>query len=141
LREMKSNLVEELKKLIEENIDPSMFPYAKGNSIRIGSLVIRENKKGFHIHDLKTKNHIATTFSKTAAVAIARNLAKGNNVTTAAIDLDKVIEKNFSDAMFYSHTLRTTKDEMKKDVTETRLDIAKSRTENAKRHLDCMIFS
>ncbi|MDA8897160.1 hypothetical protein N9I97_00135 [bacterium] len=138
---MKSNLVEELKKLIEENLDPSMFPYAKGNSIRIGSLVIRENKKGFHIHDLKTKDHIATTFSKTAAVAIAKNLAKGHNVTANVIDLDKVIEKNFSDALFYSHTLRTTKDEMKKEVTETRLDIAKIRTEDAKRHLDCMIFN
>lgn len=138
---MKSNLVEELKKLIEENLDPSMFPYAKGNSIRIGSLVIRENKKGFNIHNLKTKDHIATTFSKTAAVAIAKNLAKGHNVTANAIDLDKVIEKNFSDALFYSHTLRTTKDEMKKEVTETRLDIAKIRTEDAKRHLDCMIFN
>ena len=138
---MNPDLLEELKKLIEENIDPSMFPYAKGNSIRIGSLVIRKNKKGFNIHDLKTKDYIATTFSKTAAVAIARNLAKGNNVTTAAIDLDHVIEKNFADAMFYSHTLRTTKDEMKKDITKTRLDIAKIRTEAAKRHLDCMIFS
>lgn len=138
---MNSNLVKELKKLIEENLDPSMFPYAKGNSIRIGSLVIRENKKGFHIHNLKTKDHIATTFSKTAAVAIAKNLAKGHNVTANAIDLDKVIEKNFSDALFYSHTLRTTKDEMKKEVTETRLDIAKIRTEDAKRHLDCMIFN
>ena len=138
---MNSNLVEELKKLIEENLDPSMFPYAKGNSIRIGSLVIRENKKGFHIHNLKTKDHISTTFSKTSAVAIAKNLAKGHNVTSNAIDLDKVIEKNFSDALFYSHTLRTTKDEMKKEVTETRLDIAKIRTEDAKRHLDCMIFN
>tara|TARA_A200000159_G_scaffold147736_1_gene155021 strand:- start:1190 stop:1606 length:417 start_codon:yes stop_codon:yes gene_type:complete len=138
---MNSNLVKELKKLIEENLDPSMFPYAKGNSIRIGSLVIRENKKGFHIHNLKTKDHVATTFSKTAAVAIAKNLAKGHNVTANAIDLDKVIEKNFSDALFYSHTLRTTKDEMKKEVTETRLDIAKIRTEDAKRHLDCMIFN
>ena len=138
---MNSNLVKELKKLIEENLDPSMFPYAKGNSIRIGSLVIRENKKGFHIHDLKTKDHIATTFSKTAAVAIAKNLAKGHNIIANAIDLDKVIEKNFSDALFYSHTLRTTKDEIKKEVTETRLDIAKIRTEDAKRHLDCMIFN
>ena len=120
---MNPDLLEELKKLIEENIDPSMFPYAKGNSIRIGSLVIRKNKKGFNVHDLKTKDYIATTF------------------TTTAIDLDHVIEKNFADAMFYSHTLRTTKDEMKKDITKTRLDIAKIRTEAAKRHLDCMIFS
>ena len=54
--------------------------------------------------------------------------------------LDKVIEKNFNDAQFFAHTMRTTKDETKKEVTEMRLDIARSRTENAKRHLDCLIF-
>lgn len=130
----------ELNKLIEENLDPAMFPYCKGNSIRIGGIVIRENKKGFHIHNIKDKTHIATTFSKTAAVAIAKNLVQGHNITSKAMDLDRTIEKNFSDAMFFSHTLRTTKDEFKKEITETRLDIAKSRTEDAKRHLDYMIF-
>ncbi len=134
------NVSVELNRLIEENLDPSMFPYCKGNSIRIGSMVIRENKKGFHIHNIKEKKHIATTFCKTAAVAIAKNLVQGNNVTSKAMDLDRTIEKNFSDAMFFSHTLRTTNDEMKKEVTETRLDIAKIRTEDAKRHLDYMIF-
>lgn len=137
---MNSDFQQELKKLIEENLDPSMFPYCKGNSIRIGSIVIRENKKGFHIHDIKHKEHIATTFCKTAAVAIAKNLSKGQNVTANVMKIDRVIEKNFSDAMFFSHTLRTTKDELKKDITETRLDIAKTRTEDAKRHLDYMIF-
>lgn len=131
---------QDLIKLIEENLDPSMFPYCKGNSIRIGSIVIRENKKGFHIHNIKDKSYIGTTFCKTAAVAIAKNLVAGNNVTSKAMDLDRTIEKNYSDAMFFSHTLRTTNDEMKKEVTETRLDIAKLRTEDAKRHLDYMIF-
>jgi len=131
----------ELTKLIEENIDPSMFPYCKGNSIRIGNITIRKNKKGFHIYDIKDKSFIATTFSKTAAVAIAKNLVQGNNITAKAIDLDKTIEKNYSDALFFSHTLRTTRDEIRKEVTETRLDIAKTRTEDAKRHLDYMIFA
>lgn len=130
----------ELKKLIEENLDPSMFPYCKGNSIRIGGFIIRENRYGFNVHDMKEKCRVATTFSKTAAVAIAKNLAKGCNVTTKATDLDRTIQKHYTDALFYAHTLRTTKDDLKKDITETRLDIAKTRTEDAKRHLDYMIF-
>ena len=134
-------VLKDLQKLIEENIDPSMFPYCKGNSIRIGGFTIRKSKKGYIIYDLKTQSKICCTFCKTAAVAIAKNLAKGRNVKMQAEDLDKVIEKNFNDALFFAHTMRITKDPIKRDVVETRLDIARSRTETAKRSLDSLIFS
>jgi len=130
----------ELKKLIEDNLDPSMFPYCKGNSIRIGYVTIRENKHGFQIYNIKNKTHLGCTFSKTAAVAIAKNIVNGRDYTNRVIELDKVIEKNFNDAKFFSHTLRVTKDEVKREITEMRLDIATSRTAHAKSHLDCMIF-
>ena len=35
---------------------------------------------------MRSKKHIETTFSKTAAVAIAKNPAKGQNVVTEVID-------------------------------------------------------
>jgi len=133
-------VLQDLKQLIEENIDPSMFPYCKGNSIRIGGFTIRSNRHGYNIFDMSKKKHLTTTFSKTAAVAIAKNLAKGRNVKMQAEDLDKVIEKNFNDAQFFAHTMRITKDPIKRDVLETRLDIAKVRTETAKRSLDSLIF-
>ena len=44
-----ARVLKDLKKLIEENIDPSMFPYCKGNSIRIGSITPRHNKKVIYI--------------------------------------------------------------------------------------------
>ena len=50
-----ARVLKDLKKLIEENIDPSMFPYCKGNSIRIGSFTIRHNKKGYHIYDMRNE--------------------------------------------------------------------------------------
>jgi hypothetical protein len=130
----------ELKKLIESNLDPSMFPYCKGNSIRIGGFTIRSNRRGYNIYDMSKKKHLTTTFSKTAAVAIAKNLAQGVNVIQKAQDLDHVIEKNFNDAQFFANTMRITKDPIKRDVVETRLDIARSRTETAKRSLDSLIF-
>ena len=133
-------VLNDLKKIIEENIDPSMFPYAKGNSIRIGNYVIRKNKHGYNIFDIKNKQPVSCVFSKTAAVAIAKNLADGRNLVSQAESLDKVIEKNYNDALFFSHAVRTTKDEFRKELSEMRLDIAKTRTEDAKRHLDCMIF-
>ena len=137
---IKHKVAEELKRLIEENIDPSMFPYCKGNSIRIGKIIIRENRHGFNIYDMKEKQQITCTFSKTAAVAIAKNLAKGQDVIDRVLILDKIIEKNFTDAVFYAHIVRTTKDEVKRDISEVTLDIAKAKTEDAKDHLDYLIF-
>lgn len=137
---IKHKVAEELKRLIEENIDPSMFPYCKGNSIRIGKIIIRENRHGFNIYDMKEKQQITCTFSKTAAVAIAKNLAKGQDVIDRVLILDKIIEKNFTDAVFYAHIVRTTKDEVKRDISEVRLDIATAKTEDAKDHLDYLIF-
>lgn len=131
----------DLKDIIEKNIDPSMFPYCKGNSIRIGGFTIRGNKHGYNIYDMKNKEHVSCTFSKTAAVAIAKNLAKGKDIVSEAERLDHVIQKNFNDALFFAHTMRTTRDETKREVVETRYDIAKSRTEDAKRHLDYLIFA
>jgi len=117
-----------------------MFPYCKGNSIRIGGFTIRKSKKGHIIYDLKTQSKVCCTFSKTAAVAIAKNLAQGVNVIQKAQDLDHVLEKNFNDAQFFANTMRTTKDPIKRDIVETRFDIAKARTETAKRSLDSLIF-
>ena len=133
-------VLKDLQKLIEANLDPSMFPYCKGNSIRIGGFTIRKSKKGHIIYDLKTQSKVCCTFSKTAAVAIAKNLAQGVNVIQKAQDLDHVLEKNFNDAQFFANTMRTTKDPIKRDIVETRFDIAKARTETAKRSLDSLIF-
>jgi len=63
------------------------------------------------------------------------------NSPSRVIDqVDKIIEKNFTDAVFYAHIVRTTKDEVKRDISEVRLDIATAKTEDAKDHLDYLIF-
>jgi hypothetical protein len=71
---------------------------------------------------------------------LQKNLAKGKDIVSEAERLDHVIQKNYNDALFFAHTMRTTSDETKREVVETRYDIAKSRTEDAKRHLDYLIF-
>lgn len=136
-----NKLLNELKNLIEVNLDPSMFPYQKGNSIRIGKMVIRDSKKGFLIYDCQENKQVAITFCKTAAVALAKSLAKGNNLTSKVIELDNTIQKNYNDAMFFSHSLRVSKDEIRKEVIQTRLEIARTRTEQARSALDYIIFS
>ena len=117
-----------------------MFPYQKGNSIRIGKIVVRDSKKGFLIYDCQENKQVAITFSKTAALALAKSLSKGTNNISTVMDLDKTIQKNYMDAVFFTNTIKTSKDEFKKDVVLTRLEIAKARTAIAKSALDSIIF-
>jgi hypothetical protein len=135
-----TTLLKELQHLIEDKLDPSLFPYQKGNSIRIGKIVVRDSKKGFLIYDCQENKQVAITFSKTAALALAKSLSKGTNNISTVMDLDKTIQKNYMDALFFTNTIKTSKDEFKKDVVLTRLEIAKARTAIAKSALDSIIF-
>ena len=133
-------ILKDLQDIIEANLDASMFPYQKGNSLRIGKFVIRESRAGFLIYDIESNTQVAKTFCKTAAVAFAKALHKGRD-TRKVLDLDKVIEKHYNDCVFYRHTIKKTKDEFKKEITTIRYEIAKSITSDAKRRLDSFIFS
>lgn len=128
-------VLKDLQEIIEANIDPTLFPYQKGNSLRIGSIVIRESKKGHLVYCAKANKQIARTFSKTAAVAIAR----GGNVTKI-LQLDNEIMKHFNDCLFYKHTMKNSKSDTARFVAENRYEISSDRTQQLKRKLDGYIF-
>ena len=134
-------ILKELQEIIEDNLDPSMFPYQKGNSIRIGKFVIRDSRAGFLIYDIESNRQVAKTFCKTAAIALAKNLTKGKDNTKRVLDLDRIIEKHYNDCVFYKNTIKKTKDELRKEVITVRYEIAKSITSDAKKRLDSFIFS
>jgi len=138
----KQKLIKDLEEILNESLDSSYFPYQKGNSIRIGKYAVRTNKKGFYsVFNCETNAYIAETFSKTAAVALARSLSKGKNNTNEIIKLDKEVQKWYNDCVFYKHTISVTKDCTKRDVTLTRYDIAKSHTKYVKSQLDRFVFN
>ena len=93
---MKKPSISELKALIEQGLENVPFPYVKGNSVRIGNAVIRTSKNGNFVFDMKCKKQVANTFSKTAAVAIAKKHAEGQNVVDEVMRIDHEIEKNYS---------------------------------------------
>ena len=134
-------VLKDLQKIIEENLDPSMFPYAKGNSIRIGNYVIRKNRHGFNIFDLKHKQPVSCVFSKTAAVAIAKKHAEGQNVVNEVMKLDYEIEKNYNDAVFFQHSYDKSNDELRKEVLECRLDIATTKIDKGRTRLEDYIYN
>jgi len=133
-------ILKDLQEIIEDNLDPSMFPYQKGNSIRIARFVIRESRAGYLVYDIESNKQLAKTFCKTAAIAFAKSLHKGRD-TRRVLDLDKTIEKHYNDCVFYKNTIRKTKDEIRKEITTIRYEIAKTKTSDAKKRLDSFIFS
>ena len=51
-----------------------------------------------------------------------------------------IIARNFNDAVFYKHTIKTTKEEVRKFVAITRYDLAATKTREAKELLDSYIY-
>lgn len=135
-------LAKELEALINRNLDTSYFPYVKGKSIRIGHIIVRETRFGFLVFDTKNNKEVDKMFCKTSAVALAKQETSGSlsNPIEYIRKLDKEIEKNFNDAIFYKHTMRVTKDDTKFFVAQTRYDIAASKTRYAKEELDKYIY-
>jgi hypothetical protein len=135
-------LAKELEALINRNLDTSYFPYVKGKSIRIGHIIVRETRFGFLVFDTKNNKEVDKMFCKTSAVALAKQETSGSlsNPIEYIKKLDKEIEKNYNDAIFYKHTMRVTKDDTKFFVAQTRYDIAASKTRYAKEELDKYIY-
>ena len=140
-KKLSPELARELEYLINKNLDTSYFPYVKGKSIRIGHVIVRETKVGFFlVFDTKENKEIAKMFCKTAAVALAKTVVKNKSQIKTIKDLDKIIEKNYNDAIFHKYTMRVTKDDTKYFVAATRYDIAAARTKEARNRLDSFIY-
>jgi len=138
----KSKLLKDLEELLNDiTIDPTLFPYQKGNSIRIGQYVVRPSKRGgYSVYDCKSNARVAETFSKASALALAKSMAKGYNEKDYIMDIDLEIQKWYNDCVFYKHNMKKTKDLDRWDILSTRYEIAKDRTEHAKQQLDKIIF-
>jgi len=54
--------------------------------------------------------------------------------------LDKQYNKHYMDTVFFKNTLKNTVDEQKKDITETRLEIAEIAAQDAASNLERIIF-
>ena len=136
-------LLKELQELLNKSIDPTMFPYQKGNSIRIGEYIVREKRNGrFRVYNCKTNIMVAELFCKSSAVALAKTMAKGNiSIVSNITNIDKEIQKWYNDCVFYKYTIKVTKDNIKKDIVETRYEIARDKTASIRKQLDKYIYA
>lgn len=125
----------------EASLDETLFPIQRGNNIQIKNYRIYAFKNKYVIKTIDTKERVAETFCKASALAIAKNLARNKHFNINQIKyLDKKIEKHFFDSLFYRNSINNTKSSFKRDIIETRLDIAIQETAQAKNNLDRFIF-
>lgn len=135
------NIVEELEQIIEQGLESMPLPYKKGNSIRIGHMIVRYSKKaGYLVYDAKESKQLAKTFCKATALAIAKHMAVGRDIRKSLLELDQLVQKHYNDAVFYKHVIAKTDSEFVKETRSTRLQDAIYRTEMAKHKIDRYIF-
>jgi hypothetical protein len=111
------------------------------NSIRIGKVIITPKSDGYRVYDLTNKKNIGKTYSKRAALALAKQAAKN---TTCAVNeilsIDRHVEKYDNDCCFYRHSILNSKDEFKRETIEIRYDDALYRRSVYVDKLDRFIF-
>lgn len=139
---MKSEkLISDLEEIVNKGLEDVKIPYAKGNSIRIGHVIVRTSPKGYLIYDVIDNRQVARAHFKTTAIAIAKTLAQGKNMIDQLMEFDYLMLKHYNDAVYYKNAIRKTKDEFKKEVRQTRLDVAIEESRRVRRLLDRFIFS
>lgn len=134
------NLLHDLEEIVNKGLEDSAIPYQRGNSIRIKHIVVRKSPKGYLIYDAKENRQIVRTYFKTTAIAIAKNLAQGVDITETAMEFDDTMLKHYNDAIFYKNSIRNTTDASKREIRETRLDVAIQESRRVRSLLDRYIF-
>jgi len=132
--------LEQLESLLDDPYYMGKIPYKKGNSIRIGHYIIRKNKTGYLVYDCVDNKKVDHFWSKSAALAYVKLDLDGKKLHTEIKKLDKTLEKNQIDAMFYRNTIKKASEEIRKSSARVRLDIAEENAYNAKYRLIGLIF-
>jgi hypothetical protein len=134
------NLLHDLEEIVNRGLEDSAIPHARGNSIRIKHIVVRKSPKGYLIYNAKENCQITRTAFKTTAIAIAKNLAQGRDITEKLMAYDDTMLKHYNDAIFYKHSIKKCKDELTKEIRKTRLDISIQESRRVRSQLDRFIF-
>jgi hypothetical protein len=134
-------IADQLQDIIEKGIRNNPMPYRKGNSIRIGKVIVRESKSHGHIiFDAEKNKQIATAYSLTASLAIAK-LHLSDKPIKSIQELDRKLVKHSNDCLFYKHILNSTTDQSRKDIVYDRYYVAKDIIDSVKYSLENIIFS
>ena len=132
--------LKQLEDLLNDPYVLGKIPYKKGNSIRIGEYVIRKNCTGYLIYNCQTNKKITNFWSKPAALAYVKGAMDEIKCEENIHRLDKTLEKNEIDSMFYRNTIEKAPEGPRKEAAIVRLEIAESNALEARHRLLGLIF-
>lgn len=116
--------VRDLENIVSKNIVKYRFPEIKGNTIRIGEILIRPSKNhGYVLINTAQNKTVEVTYSKSGAIAVALAHSKKKNYRTI-LYYDSIIEKNTNDSEFYVNSISNTDEEFRKQALINRFEDA-----------------
>ena len=133
-------LIRDLEEIVDRGLEHSLIPCVKGRSIRIKNHVIRESSNGYLIYDIEANRQIARTQFKSSAVAIAKNLAQGKDLTAQIMLCDRDLAKHYNDAIVYRNMIKKLNDKSGREVRKIRLELALEETTRIRNRIDSFIF-
>ena len=92
------------------------------------------------IYDCQSHEQKTSTWSKSAALALVKGWEESRSNAPEIRRLDKIVEKNELDAMFYRNTVNKSSDKSRILSAQTRLDIANELIYDARVKLADMII-
>jgi hypothetical protein len=125
----------DLKDIIDTNAEWLDLPVVKGRNIRIKNIIVRPGRDGYTIVDIIESKIIEKTFTKVAALAVARAYLNGSPYGQI-ISYDRSIEKHYNDCIFYKHSLNNATTEDKIGLYECRIALAEDKIEKARTILE-----
>jgi len=136
-----NHLSKELLKLIDRNIDKVCIPVKNGSGIRMKHFIIRENGYSHLIYDLRYNKQVATTFTKTAALATAKALVDDREDDIDKITLlDREIQSKYNKCVQYKNTIANSDNPISIDNANIRYDISWDDVLNLRDRLDEYVF-
>lgn len=136
-----SALAKELEQIVTAGLEQVAIPYQKGNSIRLRHIAIRKHKNGYKLFDTKSNSHIITTFTKTAAMAIAKSIVEMPYMSyDEIVRLDDKVAKHYMDALFSKRSYESTNNLDKKENSEILFDIAMDKAWLSLEAIETFIF-
>jgi len=136
-----NSIAKELKQIISTGTQKHPLPQKMGNSIRIGSVVIRysKTKQTYILFDCMKQEPLGTMNSKYSALAAAKAYAEEQSISHVQY-LDMQYVKHTADIEVYENILNKSNDSFRKDLAEVRLGISEAKLDNVLIQLEDIIF-
>lgn len=132
------NLINEIENLINSPVDASLFPVKKGKKILISPYTITETNGLYTVSN--KNNQLGVFYTKLGAIAFARENRKNRPYLQEIKRLDRLLEKQLNDCVFYRNKVEKAKDKDSKRCATIRFEDSRAHIKEVRDKLRSFIF-